>query len=149
MLPEMIYLFNVRRREVQEAVFDLFMKQELYNISYDSLLQETLRVLYEDAPPCEDALDWNRITKINDGDYQGTLIFIIPLQDYQPNYYQYYGTWVNYGSCSYCDTMLSIIDGVEVLKNHNNFTIDSTPMKDAMTVILHMLQNMRQLFHNF
>ncbi|MFQ9297797.1 MAG: hypothetical protein ACLR4X_05155 [Clostridia bacterium] len=48
------------------------------------------------------------ITEINDGDYQGTLLYMIPEETYQPCEYEYLMTFVNYGSCSGCDTLKSI-----------------------------------------
>ena len=48
------------------------------------------------------------ITEINDGDYQGTLLYMIPEETYQPCEYEYLMTFVNYGSCSGCDTLQSI-----------------------------------------
>ena len=45
---------------------------------------------------------------IDDGDYQGTQIFIIPLDVYQPDVNDYVITNTYYGSCSGCDTLLAI-----------------------------------------
>lgn len=51
--------------------------------------------------------DWNKdeIRKIDDGDYQGTLLFLIQRRAYQPSEYDYILTFINYGSCSVCDTL--------------------------------------------
>ena len=46
--------------------------------------------------------DAESITEIDDGDYQGTLLFTIPEDTYQPASYQYLMTFVAYGSCSGC-----------------------------------------------
>jgi hypothetical protein len=53
---------------------------------------------------------WNaeRITEIDNGDYQGTLLFVIPEAGYQPTEYEYLITFVGYGSCSGCDTLQHI-----------------------------------------
>lgn len=60
----------------------------------------------------KDQITWdsNRITEINDRDYQGTLLYLIPQDTYQPSEYEYLMTCVSYGSCSYCDTLQSIQD---------------------------------------
>lgn len=50
----------------------------------------------------------DRITEIDDGDYQGTLIFLIPTANYQPSAGSYLMTNVYYGSCSGCDTLQGI-----------------------------------------
>lgn len=52
--------------------------------------------------------DKSRITQIDDGSYQGTLLFLIPSDAYQPTECDYLMTYVGYGSCSGCDTLLAI-----------------------------------------
>lgn len=52
--------------------------------------------------------DKDKITEIDNGDYQGTLLFLIPIDTYQPSEYEYLMTYVGYGSCSVCDTLQSI-----------------------------------------
>ena len=52
----------------------------------------------------------DKITQIDNGDYQGTLLFLIPQDTYQPGEYEYLMTYVGYGSCSGCDTLLGIQD---------------------------------------
>ena len=52
--------------------------------------------------------DSEKITTIDNGSYQGTLIFLIPIKTYQPCEYEYLMTFVSYGSCSGCDTLLHI-----------------------------------------
>lgn len=53
-------------------------------------------------------LDLNHIIEIDDGDYQGSLLFVVPFNKYQPAPYEYLTTWVSYGSCSGCDTLIYI-----------------------------------------
>ena len=57
-----------------------------------------------------DTYDKEKITLIDNGDYQGTQLFMIPLDTYQPSASEYLLTYVSYGSCSGCDTLLSIQD---------------------------------------
>ena len=54
--------------------------------------------------------DKDKITEIDNGDYQGTLLFLIPKDTYQPSENEYLMTCVGYGSCSYCDTLQGIQD---------------------------------------
>ena len=58
----------------------------------------------------DDNIRWNadEIVEIDHGHYQGTLLFLIPEDDYQPSEYQYLMTYVGYGSCSVCDYLQSI-----------------------------------------
>ena len=50
--------------------------------------------------------DPERIHEIDDGDYQGTLVYVIGERGYQPSTYWY--VRIYYGSCSGCDTFQSI-----------------------------------------
>ena len=52
--------------------------------------------------------DVDKITEIDNGDYQGTLLYLIPDDSYQPYEGDYLMTYVGYGSCSGCDTLQSI-----------------------------------------
>lgn len=52
--------------------------------------------------------DAENITEVDNGDYQGTLLFLIPRDCYQPSEYEYLLTYAGYGSCSGCDSLLNI-----------------------------------------
>lgn len=52
--------------------------------------------------------DANNITEIDNGAYQGTILFLIPRDTYQPSEYEYLMTYIGYGSCSVCDTLQGI-----------------------------------------
>lgn len=65
-------------------------------------------ILNDEENGYADTWDSNHITLIDNGDYQGTQLFLIPAKVYQPGEYAYLMTYVNYGSCSGCDTLLSI-----------------------------------------
>lgn len=47
----------------------------------------------------------NFITQIDNGDYQGTLLFLVARDTYQPDEDEYLMTYVGYGSCSGCDAL--------------------------------------------
>ncbi len=55
-----------------------------------------------------DTWDSGRITEIDNGNYQGTLLYLIPNDRYQPDASEYLMTFVDYGSCSGCDTLQRI-----------------------------------------
>lgn len=55
-------------------------------------------------------LDIDNIVQIDHGNYQGTLLFVIPVKCYQPSEYEYLMTYIGYGSCSVCDALQSIQD---------------------------------------
>lgn len=83
--------------------------------------------------------DINRLHVIDDGDYQGTLLFIIPKDMYQPSADEYVITTVSYGSCSGCDTLLKISGYEEGMPNEQQ-------VKDYMTLCLHLLQHMKTIY---
>lgn len=90
-------------------------------------------------------LNVDRITEVDDGDYQGTLLYLIPLDVYQPSEWDYLWTSVGYGSCSGCDTLQAIeVEGVE-----SRFPTEGQ-LRDYMMLALHLLQNMKYLCtHNY
>ena len=56
--------------------------------------------------------DYKNITVIDNGDYQGTTLYLIPRIKYQPSAYDYLLTYAYYGSCSGCDTLQAIQDTI-------------------------------------
>lgn len=74
--------------------------------------------------------DWNAegITTIDDGSYQGTLLFLIPKNTSQPDEYEYLMTFASYGSCSGCDTLQSIQREVEPDQMPSEEVIDEIMM---------------------
>lgn len=77
--------------------------------------------------------DTENITVIDDGDYQGTQLFFIHEDTYQPNVEEYVYTYVSYGSCSGCDTLLRI-------SGYDEGKPDEQQVKDYMNLALHLLQ---------
>lgn len=73
------------------------------------------------------------VTEIDDGDYQGTLIYVIPLDTCQPSASEYVVTYVDYGSCSCCDTLLNI-------SGYGSGKPDERQIKDYMALCLHISQ---------
>lgn len=56
----------------------------------------------------EQSFDIDNITEIDNGDYQGTLIYLVPFDTYQPSEYEYFMTYIGYGSCCVCDPLQSL-----------------------------------------
>lgn len=81
--------------------------------------------------------DWDieKITQIDNGDYQGTLLFLIPSKTYQPSESEYLMTFVGYGSCSGCDTLLDIQSW------HYEGLPTEQQLKDYMTLCRDMVCN--------
>jgi len=79
-----------------------------------------------------------RMTVIDDGDYQGTKLFIIPKDTYQPSVDDYITTHTYYGSCSGCDTLQSICGYDYGLPTEEQ-------VKLYMTLALHLVQKLKWL----
>lgn len=77
-----------------------------------------------------------RIHEINDGSYQGTLIYVIGQIGYKPDTYWY--CRIAYGSCSVCDLLQSICKYSSSLPNEKQ-------IKDYMTLSLHIVQRLKQM----
>lgn len=84
--------------------------------------------------------DKEKIQVIDDGDYQGTLIFILHRNTYQPDISEYIYTYVNYGSCSGCDTLLRIQSENFYRDDSYEYSTD-LQINDYMTLFLHLLQH--------
>lgn len=83
-------------------------------LEYEDLVKLTFSTIYNEGSGEEiypyGRLDLDYVTVIDNGDYQGTLLFVIPFKTYQPSESEYLMTYVGYGSCSGCDTLMSITD---------------------------------------
>lgn len=77
---------------------------------------------------------------IDDGDYQGTQIFVLNYATYQPSATDYFIFDNSYGSCSGCDTLLSIID-----YGFGGEPPTTNMVNELMTLCLHMVQRMKCL----
>lgn len=87
------------------------LKHRKMDYEYKDLVNLTFSIIYNsDNDDGRYKLDINNITEIDNGEYQGTLLYIIPFDTYQPNESEYLMTYVGYGSCSVCDTLLYITD---------------------------------------
>ena len=73
--------------------------------------------------------DKDEITEIDNGEYQGTLIFAIHENGYQSEE-RYVFTAVDYGSCSGCDTLMEI----------ESRSDEEDKIRGLKTLCLHLLQ---------
>lgn len=74
------------------------------------------------------------VHEIDDGDYQGTLVYLIAERIYQPT--RYWCVRVSYGSCSACDTLQSIQDSEGAPEEK---------AKQYWTLALHVVQNLKEI----
>lgn len=108
--------------DLVKLLFDIVINPEISNTPYS------------DERYFNKAFDTENIHEINDGDYQGSLIFLLHADWYQPDPGDYVYTSVYYGSCSGCDTLLAINCYGEDLPNEEQ-------VNDYMTLCLHLLQH--------
>lgn len=80
--------------------------------------------------------DPDRIHEIDDGHYQGTLVYVIGATGYQPDRYWY--VKVEYGSCSGCDTL-------QAISNYSDDPPSVQQVSDYMQLALHIVQGLREM----
>lgn len=107
----MIYYCYRKWNRNRDILENKLRQIDLCNIDYVGLLKMTIECIFNEESTrsiSDPKFDTERITEIDNGDYQGTLLYIIPEQCYQPSEYQYFMTYIEYGSCSCCDLLQSI-----------------------------------------
>ena len=128
----MIIEFIDRFQEIKPRLLEQFSKEEPE--SYEDIFKQTIKMMFSDSDYDSETPDFERITVIDDGDYQGTLVFVVASQGYQPS--DYWVTRVFYGSCSECDTF------------QRYYTWGDNPEKSApemVTMALHMIEAMKKI----
>jgi hypothetical protein len=111
---------------------------EAHPSDYDDLVKTVVEVLSDERWKDEecDRMDPSRIHTIDDGEYQGTLLYVIGAASYQPSRYWY--VKVDYGSCSGCDTLHGI-------RGYDGESPTKLQVDDYMTLALHIVQGLREL----
>ncbi len=128
MIQEFVDRWERGKPEIRKAF------EEEHPDSYGSIVKAVVKVLH-DAGQYE-SIDPERIHEIDDGDYQGTLLFVIAASGYQPN--KYWCVKVCYGSCSGCDTL-------EAIRGYKNTPPTPDQVDDYMTLALHIVQGLKEL----
>lgn len=110
MLKYCYHTWDYNKDRLQEAIQ---MDKNINSCDYAYLVKLVTRYILNGALPprlseYEQRWDYDNITTVDNGDYQGTLLFLIPRDWYQPSEYDYLLTYAGYGSCSGCDSLLSI-----------------------------------------
>lgn len=128
MIQEFVNQWEARKSEVQ-AIFE-----KKHPDNYKEIVKAVVSILGE--PDEYFKPDPERIHEIDDGDYQGTLVYIIGANGYQPDDYWY--VKVSYGSCSGCDTL-------EAIKDYCYEPPSESQVKDYMTLALHIIQGIKKM----
>lgn len=129
MIQEFVDRFMARKDLLTEA----FSK---HPETYDEVVKNTISVITDNSKYSAYNPDPERIHVINDGDYQGTLVYVIGAKGYQP--YAYWYVKVSYGSCSNCDTLAAIRDDTATPPT-------AEQIKDYMTLALHIVQGLKKM----
>lgn len=130
MIESFIKAWDERKHEIE------LQFQKNHPEGYEDIVAQVVKILSETD-------DWkvpdvDRITCIDNGDYQGTLLFIIAASNYQPS--DYWFVKVSYGSCSVCDTLYDIKSG-----HYDEDSPTEDQVKDYMTLALHIVQGLKEL----
>lgn len=140
MIKEFISAWDENKNKLEEY-FRVTSQKEYttYNDILKAIITKVINPYIKDKfdihYPLNEGLDINKIHIIDDGHYQGTLIFIVPCKVYQPDTSAYIVFSVDYGSCSGCDTLQHI----QYLGNESGLPTDRQ-LLDYMTLALHMVQ---------
>jgi len=139
MLKYAVLQWENNKQKLEEAIRK---DGELYCCDYDYLVKLVIRHILngECIMPEMDYIKWSEdFDTIDNGDYQGSLIFVIHREMYQPSPSDYIMTCAYYGSCSGCDTLMDIqcscYDGEKI---PDNAVKDFMALcKDIVTQIVH------------
>lgn len=111
-----------RNKKQLEAA--MVSNKRINSLQYDDFVQMVVEHILN--PGCYDYERWDakNITEIDNGDCQGTLLYLIPRDTYQPSERDYLMTYAGYGSCSGCDTL-------EYIRSMSNYD-EQTPTADQI-----------------
>lgn len=109
---------------------------------YDDIVKDIFQMMHDNSEeycrPSKEVLH-----TIDDGDYQGSKIYLAPSNIYQPS--KYYVCRVSYGSCSGCDTFQAID-----IPWDDDEELSEQSLKDFMSLALHIVQNIKYIdFYDF
>lgn len=137
MIKEFVQAWDSRKSHLE----DWFKKTKQQDLSYESILKGIIDNVIN--PGIEEGKKWasENIHTIDDGDYQGSQLFIVPMDTYQPEPYEYFITYQDYGSCSGCDLLESI-------RGYSSEFPGDTQIKQYMMLALHLLQRCRYIVDN-
>ena len=129
--------YCLRKWDANKGILEKRLKTDisLNSCDYENLVKLVVECVLN---PGDDGLEWDaeNITVVDDGDYQGTQLFLIPLSTYQPSESEYLMTFVDYGSCSGCDTLQAIQEWKDSLLTERQVKDFMSLCKDLVTNII-------------
>jgi hypothetical protein len=128
MIKEIVAIWENKKGLIEKTYRDLLYKKDWYPDYFDLILI----VLTELKDEKYFNSNLEKIHLINDGTHEGNLVFIISEDTYTP--YNYWYVLVDYGSCSGCDTLASIMVSTNDIDNK---------VKGLMSLSLHIIQRLK------
>ena len=127
MIPKFVEKYEANKAKL-EAAF-----RAKHPESYGAIVKAVIEILHDNEYGTPDP---ERITEIDHGEYQGTLVYVIGDGGYQPS--DYWFVKVGYGSCSGCDTLKGI-------RQYEDDPPTAEQVKDYMTLALHIVQGLKSM----
>lgn len=132
MIQEVVRQWDMNKDNLKRHIVE---NKEMYrDMDYEGLVKNVIDIILNGGNP-PTVYSSEDLTVIDDGDYQGTMLFAIPARRYQPDETDYIFTYVYYGSCSGCDTLQSVQEDW-----------DEDFLEGFMTLSLHLIQKMKHLY---
>ena len=135
MITEFVQAWDARKSNLEEWFRQTNQEELSYEVIVGSIIDEVLNPFIEGK-----GYDSSKIHTVDDGNYQGCQIFIVPMKCYQPAPYEYITTYQDYGSCSGCDLL-------EGIRCYDDGTPTEEQVKEYMMLALHLLQRFRFFIH--
>ena len=137
MIPQVIEQWEKRKHLLEEHFRNGFLDDF---DEYEKIVRLLFDIVITEVPNAE-YKDWclDKMTVVDQGDYGGTRIYIIPTDTYQPDMDDYIIMNNYYGSCSGCDTLQGIIGWPSEGKPSED------QVKGLMTIALHLVQSAKIL----
>jgi hypothetical protein len=100
--------FCLEKWDANKNLLEKYLRDhnDLNSVNYIDLVKMVVGIIFN--TDSFNTYEVDKITEIDNGDYQGTLLYLIPNDSYQPYEGDYLMTYVGYGSCSGCDTLQNI-----------------------------------------
>ena len=132
MIQKAVEKWEEKKQEIRNDFENKFPKD------YKELVTTVLTHIYDKDHLC---FDIKNMTELDHGDYQGTLLYILPKDTYQPS--TYWAVKVAYGSCSGCDTLQDIRETYSAYVLSNLAKEDA--ISDLMVLALHIVQRLKEI----
>jgi len=132
MIQKFIDLYEKNKHEIREKYTKEHPEEykDIVTAVIHAISKESDYETYDDRPSTK------LIHEIDDGDYQGTKLYLIASAAYQPSKYWY--CFVDYGSCSGCDTL-------ERVKDYSSEPPTKGQTDGYMLMALHIVQSLKMI----